>query len=130
MPINESRYTWVFNGGTPAPVNLQNSNQRARIGGFTMINQSNCIGGVFIGRSVSGVPDIQILPTWMVAFPLDNAPFLIIAWVIPPGNVSIGSAYAHYTPDTVVSSASQVASSASAAGIWDSGVWDASLFGA
>jgi hypothetical protein len=116
-------------GGAPNPVTIQNSNLQARIGGFTMINQSNCIGGIFIGRSISGIPDIQILPTWMVAFPIDNAPFLIISWVVPAGDVSIGSAYAHYTTETVVSSASQVASSASAAGVWDSAIWDASVFG-
>jgi hypothetical protein len=129
MPLNEGRYTWVFDGGAPPPVRIQNSNLNARIGGFTMMNQSNCIGGIYLGRGAGGLPDIQLLPTWMVAIPMDNVPYISITWVVPAGNVSIGTAYAHYTQDTVVSSASQVASSATSAGVWDSAIWDASVYG-
>lgn len=128
--MGQQRYTWSFTGGAPAPVVIQDSNLRSRIGGFTIVNQSNCVGGIYIGRSAGGLPDIQILPTWMVAIPMDNPPFLVITWAVPAGDVSLGSAYSHYTSDTVVSSASQVASAASSAGIWDSAIWDASLFGA
>lgn len=127
--MGQGRYTWTFTGGAPPTVTIQDSNLKARIGGFTMINQSNCIGGLYVGRSASGTPDVQILPNQMVAFPIDNCPFLNVAWMVPAGDVSIGTAYAHYTGDTVVSSANQVSSTATSGGIFDSAVWDASIFG-
>lgn len=128
--MGQGRYTWTFTGGVPPPVLIQDSNLKARIGGFTLINQSNSIAGIYVGRSSSGTPDIQVLPNQMVAFPIDNCPFLNVAWMVPAGNVSIGTAYAHYTGETIVSSANQVASTSGSSGVFDSGIWDASIFGA
>lgn len=127
--MGQGRYTWTFTGGAPPPVTIQDSNLKNRIAGFTIINQSNCLAGVYVGRTPSGMPDIQILPNQMVAFPIDNCPFLAVAWVVPAGDVSIGTAYAHYTGDNIVSSSTQIASTAGGAGVFDSAIWDASIFG-
>jgi hypothetical protein len=127
--MGQGRYTWTFTGGAPPPVTIQDSNLKARIGGFTMVNQSNCIAGLYIGRSGGGIPDIQVLQSAMVGIPIDNCPFIVVAWVVPAGDVSIGTAYAHYTDQNIIASANQISSTASGAGVFDSAIWDASIFG-
>jgi hypothetical protein len=127
--MGQGRYTWTFTGSAPSPVTLQDSNLKARIGGFTVVNQSNCIAGLYIGRSISGTPDIQVLPSTMVGIPIDSCPFIGIAWVVPAGSVSNGTAYAHYTDANIIATANQISSSAESAGVFDSAIWDASIFG-
>jgi hypothetical protein len=127
--MGQGRYTWTFTGGTPPTVTIQDSNLKARIGGFTMVNQSNAIAGLYIGRGASGTPDIQVLGSAMVGIPIDNTNLVSVAWLIPPGDVSIGTAYAHYTDQTIIASANQITSAAGSAGIFDSAIWDASIFG-
>lgn len=125
----QGQYSWVFNGSIPPLVILQHSDLSSRIGGFTLINQSNCVAGVYLGRNPSGTPDVQVLGNAMVAFPCNGMNIIGVSWIPPGGLLPEGTAYAHFTSENIVSTANQITSSIGTGGVFDSAIWDQSIFG-
>lgn len=120
--------TFQFPGVIPSVTTLQDSNLNVRIAGLTIVNQSNCVCGIFLGRSASGTPDLQVLPSSMAGFPINNTNLIDLSWVPPGGTVPQGSAYAHYTDQIIIATANQILSSLAEGGVWDASLWDAALW--